>query len=140
MKVWVNGQIDFDIKNNMMTYTTQNIEDYLNSKAIRNALENRENFDIRIEEIFYVSKNMKHYLKKGSVIILEFECFEIEGESYFQNNTGKKYLDNYLCDNEKVSLGKTYFQLKYLNNNYNVGRYKHHLYEDLKNDQPPFVK
>lgn len=49
-------------------------------------------------------------------------------------------MDSYLCESTQISLGKTFFQLRVIDNEINVGRYKHHLYESLNDEKPPFEK
>ena len=140
LNIWVDGNIDMDLLSNFTKYNTPNIEDYANDKEIKESIKNNENFDIQIDEIFYVMKNFKPELMDGKRVILEFKVYKILSGGHFENNTEKKYLDDYIPVLKKEIIGSTFFELKYENHDLNVGRYKYYLYKSLTKEKPPFQK
>lgn len=66
MKVWLEQQVDYDIKKNMMFYQTQSIADYMNTKEVRTKLEQRLPFEIFVDEVFFVAKNYQYMLQDNN--------------------------------------------------------------------------
>ena len=143
MSVVTEDSVMIDDLQNRANYNTQRIEDFVNNPDTLEKMGKGEKFDVEIDELFFVLKNIEFYLKrfgKTKRVFLVFKAYDAFGDPFFDNEeNNKRFLDSYIIKEKLIPLGVCFFELKYKDMSLNTGRYKRNLYRTIGDKFPPYI-